>query len=321
METLYRQVYDAALAARMPVLVSHAKPDGDTLGSMLAFGAALDLAGRPHLRYCRDQAPKEYGFMSGVERIISDAEEVVAVEPDVVIVFDCGDLRYAGVDTLVPRLGNVTLVNIDHHPSNERYGKLNLVIPTASSTSEIVHSLLVQNGVTIDRDIATCLLAGICFDTSNFSNPATSAAVMKVGADLLRRGAKFRTVLKHFVGNKSVPMLRLWGLALSRLTLNKDYDVASTVITQDDLTATGADEEMCGGVTNFLNAVLDVPTVLMLTELPGGYVKGSFRTTGDIDVSKLAKTFGGGGHKKAAGFTIKGRLVEKEGVWTVETSQ
>lgn len=313
MEHLYREAFRLALEAETPVLIAHAKPDGDTVGALLAFGNALEAAGKRHLRYCRDPLPKQYAFLAGAETVTSDEEAVAAARPDLAVVFDSGDLRYAGAEALVARLGSPRIVNIDHHPSNARYGQLNLVEPRASSTSEIVHSILSASGVRIDREIATCLMTGICFDTSTFSNPATTAMAMTVGADLLRRGAKFPSVLRNVVRNKPVPLLRLWGVALSRLEHYRGFDAATTAITQADMEAVGADEEMTGGVTNFLNAFLDVPTVLLMIELPGGRVKVSMRTSGEMDLSKVAAGFGGGGHKKAAGFTIPGRLVERGG--------
>lgn len=318
MEQLYKQAFAIALEARHSLLVSHPKPDGDTLGAMVAFGNALDVAEKEHTRFCRDVVPKHYRFMPGVDRVTSDEALVRRMKPDAIFVFDAGDLRFANIDVLVKDLGNPMVVDIDHHVSNERFGHVNIVVTDASSTAEVVHRLLVANGVHIDRETATCLLTGVCFDTSTFSNPATSVTALAVGAELLRRGAKFSAVLQHLVRNKPVTSLRLWGIALSRLTWNEKYQVASTIITHEDLATTQADEETTEGLSNFLNAVLNVPTVLVLREMPGGFIRGSFRTTGDRDVSKIAKALGGGGHKKAAGFSVKGRLVEKEGRWHVE---
>ncbi|MBP9748721.1 DHH family phosphoesterase [Patescibacteria group bacterium] len=315
MEQLYRQAYQTALAARHPLLVSHPKPDGDTLGAMVAFGHALDVAGKAHTRFCVDVPPKQYHFMPGVDRVISDVAQVRAARPDAVFVFDAGDLRFAGIDQLLRELVPQHIVNIDHHVSNARFGTVNVVVVDASSTAEVVHRILVANGVPITHGIATCLLTGLCTDTSNFSNPATSAPALAVGAALLRHGGKFSAVLKHLVRNKTVSTLRLWGIALSRLAYNEQYGTASTVITLQDLATTQAEEEATEGLSNFLNAVLDVPTVMVLRELQGSFVRGSLRTTGTRDVSLVAKALGGGGHKKAAGFTVRGRLEEQDGRW------
>ncbi len=319
MDHLYREAWRTALVSRHPLLVSHKKPDGDTLGAMLAFGAALDAAGKAHTRFCADSPAANYRFMPGVERVVSDPALVAAAKPDAVFLFDAGDLAFAGVDRLVAELGSPTVVNVDHHASNTRFGKVNVVVTDASSTAEVVHRMLAANGVRPDREAATCLLTGLCTDTSNFSNPATSASALSVGAELLSRGAKFDAVLEHIVRNKSLPTLRLWGLALSRLTWNRQYGVASTVILLQDLAETRAEETATEGVSNFLSAVLDVPVIMVLYELPGGRVRGSLRTTEEIDVSAIAKAFGGGGHTKAAGFTVNGRLVLADGAWKLES--
>lgn len=315
MDYLYRQAYQIALTARQPLLVSHAKPDGDTLGAMMAFGHALDAAGKEHVRFCVDVPPRQYGFMPGIDRVVSDTAVVRTVRPDAVFVFDAGDLRFAGVDQLLSELGPQHIVNIDHHVSNGRFGTLNVVVVDASSTAEVVHRLLVANALPITHGVATCLLTGLCYDTSTFSNPATSAPALAVGAALLRHGGKFSAVLTHLVHNKTVSTLRLWGIALSRLAYNEQYGTASTVITLQDLATTQAEEEATEGLSNFLNAVLDVPTVMVLRELQGGFIRGSLRTTGDRDVSLVARALGGGGHKKAAGFTMRGQLLEQNGRW------
>lgn len=321
MENRFRAIYGEVLAARHPLLVAHAKPDGDALGAVLAFGRFLESRGRLHTRFCIDPVPPEYAFMPGVERMIHDEAAVRAARPDLAVIFDSGDLAYAGVERLLSELGDPPIINIDHHGTNRAFGRTNVVVPEASSTAEIVHRFFSANQIDVDREMATCLLTGICFDTFNFSNPGTSAAALGLGAELLRRGARFSAVQKYLLQNKSVTTLRLWGVVLSRLTWNAKYGVAATVIRQDDLLAAGADEEAIKGISNFLNNVLNVPTVLVLTELPGGFVRGSFRTTGELDVAKISRAFGGGGHRKAAGFTIKASVVEKNGEWRIESGK
>ena len=320
MGTGYQEIYQAIRQARLPVLVAHLCPDGDTLGSVLAMSLHLEDLGAPHFCFCRDKVPRELAYLPGAERVQNDESLFVKNSPDLVVVFDSGDLRIAGLDEIAKNLKLPNIINIDHHASNERYGQLNLVDSAASSTSEIVYNLFTALKVPTSREMATCLFTGVSFDTSLFSNAATSVAALEVGAELLRRGAKFNVIFQNLFKKNSVTLLILWGLALSRIAPNPRYGIATTVITQDDLALLGADEEMTSGITNFLNKVLDVPTVLLLVEMPNGLIKGSFRTTSDADVSKIAKAFGGGGHKKAAGFTIKGRLVNENGNWKVEST-
>lgn len=317
MEHLYTQALQVARDASHPLLVAHPRPDGDTLGAMLAFGHTLDAIGKTHTRFCVDQPDKQYRFLPGVEQVTSNIAHVHAMKPDAVFVFDAGSLAYAGIDVLVKDLGIKKIVNIDHHATNERFGTLNIVQTSASSTAEVVHQLLHANQMTPTRAGATCLLTGLCTDTSNFSNPATTASALAVGAELLRRGAGFRDVLTHLVKNKSVPTLKLWGIALSRLLYDPETRIASTALFLDDVIAAGAQEETTEGISNFLGAVMNVPIIFVLKEGEGGMVKGSLRTVGNDDVSLIAKQYGGGGHKKAAGFATKGTIVQEARRWTI----
>lgn len=313
----YEQVRDVVLKARHPLLISHKKPDGDTLGAMLGFARFLTAHGKPHTRFCVDAVPGPYQFMPGAEGVIHDASHVLRVQPDVVVLFDAGDMVFAGVDALVRDLAPEHIVNIDHHITNTRFGTLNVVVTDASSTAEVVHRFFQTVGQPVDRDTATCLLTGLCTDTSNFSNPATTASALSMGADLLSRGAQYTDVLRHIVKNKSVPMLKLWGIAFSRIRYNFTYNMATTVITQKDIEEAGVSDDTTEGISNFLNAVMDVPTVMVLKEGKDGTVRASLRTTGDRDVARLSAFFGGGGHKKAAGFAIRGRLAQTDGSWSV----
>ena len=162
------------------------------------------------------------------------------------------------------------------------------------------------------------MLTGILSDTSHFTNPATNSISLEGASHLLLCGGRLNDITRYLVHNKSVPGLQLWGKALERIKENKKEGMASTVIREQDLIEIGIDgNEAIEGLSNFLGAVLDVPIIMVLTEKPGGIVKGSLRSATD-DVSKIAKSFGGGGHKKAAGFEIAGKIIEKKGIWQVE---
>jgi phosphoesterase RecJ-like protein len=223
------------------------------------------------------------------------------------VVFDSGDLRYAGVHEHMPRLPKgYQFINIDHHVTNERYGQINIVLPEASSTCEIVWRFFQANGLALDERLATSLLTGLYTDTSNFSNAATNPTSIEAAADLVANGARHQEILKHLLHDKSVELLHIWGLLLSRLSYNETYDVASTYILNSDVA--GLPNEDVDGAANFLNGVVgECDTILTLRELPGNQVKGSFRSV-KRDVSRVAKLLGGGGHKKAAGFTVSGKI-------------
>ncbi len=321
MEDIYKKIWEVVRSSKHILLISHKKPDGDTLGAMLAFGAVLDGAGITHTRFCVDEVPGAYFFMPGSHRVTSDCHKVWDARPDVVVSFDAGDLAFAGVEELISRIfPKPFLINIDHHHTNSRFADINAVVTDAASTTEVVHRFLFTNNIAVDIKIATCIFTGLCTDTGNFSNPATTVSSLRLGGELLAEGASFGSVFRALWKNKSLSSLRLWGLALERLRYNPEIQIATTALFLKDLADSGNNEEAAEGISNFLSSVLNVPIVLVLRETVDGRVKGSYRTTAEHDVSALAAKFGGGGHKKAAGFTITGKIEETLEEWKVLTT-
>ncbi len=314
---LYRHAHDALGRAKRALLVSHPKPDGDTLGAASAVLNFCRAAGIPATGFCMDPVPAQYLYMPGTELFTNDPSVFDGAIHDVVAVFDAGDLRFAGIaERLAAMQPRPFIINFDHHATNERYGDINIVDVAASSTAEVTYRFLETIGADIDRATATCLLTGILTDTGSFSNAATTSTSLEAGSDLMRRGAKIQEVASRLMRNKPIAALRLWGEALSRVKYDKKTDTASTAIFAKDMD--GVDDEHVEGVSNFMNQFLDVGTVLVLKELPGGKVRGSLRSASEIDVAARAKALGGGGHKKAAGFTIPGKIVETADEWKVE---
>jgi bifunctional oligoribonuclease and PAP phosphatase NrnA len=303
---LFHRLHEAVQNADRILLVAHKKPDGDTLGSSSSFFNWCLREGKNVTAFCVDTPGSTFHYLDELHRYTNDPV-VFHDAYDLVIVFDSGDLKYCGVDAHIPNIPlGYTLVNLDHHVTNTRFGDLNIVLTDASSTAEVVYRFFEENTVHIDDRMATSLLTGLCTDTSNFSNAATNTGAVRAASSLVSSGGRFTDILKHIWNNQSVEALRLWGLMLSRLQYNETYDVVSTYLLQSDMNA--GTKDLVEGMSNFLNAVTgSIDTILVLTELPEGYVKGSFRSIAR-DVSKVAKLFGGGGHKKAAGFTVKGRI-------------
>ena len=315
---LHRNAADVLRRARHVLLVSHPKPDGDTLGAATAMYNWCKRVGIPASGFCIDVVPSQYAYMPGSEDFTNDKTAFMSGRHDVIAVFDAGDLRFAGISEMVAALSpRPTILNFDHHNTNERFGDINIVDITASSTAEVVYDFLHTAGADIDRDIATCLLTGILTDTGTFSNPATTWTSLEAASDLVRHGAKMQEVAGKLIRNKSLTSLRLWGKVLGRLKHHERLGVSSTAIFAHEIAEEGIDEEHVEGISNFLNQFLDTKVVLVLKELPDGKVKGSFRTAEDIDVSLPAKMLGGGGHKKAAGFTVPGKIVEMADGWRV----
>ncbi len=312
-----RQFFNSIRKAGKVLVISHAKPDGDTVGANLALLHFLEREGKEFRSFCPTPPPKEFSFLPKSFYLKSD-QNVFLERFDLVVVLDSGDLRYAGLEEHLDKISGAPILNIDHHPTNEHFGYINIVDDRASSTTEIIYKLFQKENILIEKNIATCLLTGILTDTSNFSNPATTYDVLGIASELLSSGASYYAILKNALSGQPVPVLKLWGEILSRLQMN-EYGMAVTVVTKDDWEAENLDEDALSGMANFLNNLDGVEAVLILKEEGEGFVRGSMRTSKeDLDLSELAKFFGGGGHKKAAGFSIPGKISKDQaGRWVI----
>lgn len=319
-QILINKLEQLILAAKKILILTHQKPDGDALGSGLAFCEFLDTLGKTNDFFALGPITTSADFLPGRKKIKSDFGKIALSNYALIIILDCGDLKQTGIEAELRALpADFPIVNIDHHQTNENFGILNILDSESSSTAEIVFSLFEQLNFPVSKNAATSLLTGLITDTANFSNPATTFSSLEAAGRLLARGAKLGEISSNVLQNKSLDVLKFWGKILSRLTENKELGVVTTVITREDLELANLDEEALEGVTNFLNNLKGAKMVLVLKALEDGKIKGSFRTTTPgVDVSRLAKTFGGGGHAKAAGFTIPGKLVKIEGGWRIE---
>lgn len=305
---LHKRVNDLLLQSVHTLIIIHQMPDSDCIGSAVALSRYLDKVGKRHRIFCKHLPGKQFHFLDGVEKITNDVGVFNDKRFTNILVLDSSDLYYAGVNEYLQNIDYSPApktINIDHHITNGHFADINIVAPEFSSTTQILYDFFMTNGISIDKEMATALLAGIIGDTDGFSNPATTFSSLEAASQLLLLGARYHKVNDNNFKNKSIDTLKLWGKVLSRLKVNKELEVAYTYITKDD-----AQIAHPLGITNFLNNLTGIKAVLVLKELPDGRIKGSLRTTQDnVDVSSIASLFGGGGHKKAAGFSIPGRLV------------
>lgn len=312
----FHEAHHALVNAKKVLVIAHRKPDGDTLGAACGVMTVLAKRGIEVRGFCVDKVPEQYAFLPNSDRMTTDPA-VFMTELDLVTVVDSGDLTYAGVDEHFKKLRpGVKIVNLDHHLINVRFGHVNAVDPQASSASEVIYRLFTEMDEPLDDESATCFITGILTDTNGFNNPQASARSFAAASELLKLGARFQQPWRRLLRNRSLTSLRLWGEVLSRLKFDERHGIASTVLFQKDFVL-NAEEENVDGISNFLNMYLDVPVVLVLKENTDGKVKGSMRSTGRRDVAALAETLGGGGHRLAAGFALKGKVVEREHGWTV----
>jgi phosphoesterase RecJ-like protein len=299
-----KQIHELLLASEHIRLIPHPNPDGDACGAVAALGLYL----KNHLKkveiFCTTPVPRQYAFLPLMDTVTTDTT-VWNNPSDVVLVCDSGDPVYAGIDTYLQKNTHQKLVNIDHHPRNTQFGDLNLVLTDRSSTCEVLYEYFVANQVTITPDMATALLCGIVYDTGSFSNSATSGRSLAVAGTLVRQGASMKNIVKFMYRDKNLNVLKLWGTALSNLAYDKTLDIVSLSITLRDMLSCGVDEDGANGIANFMNTLKDGRVHMVFREKPNGMIKVSMRTTHeDIDLSEIAQAFNGGGHRKAAGFSI-----------------
>ncbi|MBT4121020.1 MAG: bifunctional oligoribonuclease/PAP phosphatase NrnA [Candidatus Magasanikbacteria bacterium] len=318
-----KHIHNEIKKADKILLICHQNPDGDALGSISALAHFLDIVGKQYETFCLTESSKHLSALPHI--VIPNADRSIwqNANHDLIIVLDSGNLEYAGIDKYIEKLNHEpTIINIDHHPTNNKFGSYNLVIEEASSTTEILYFFFKYNNIEITKNMAMALLTGLITDTENFSNSGTTENSLKVASSLIHRGANFNQVKTWFLKNKPVTTLKLWGVVLSRLTLHEKSDVIYTYITQNDIKSHGGDETESEGIANFLNNLSEGQASLFLKEQVGGKFKGSLRTTRDgVDVSVIAEQLGGGGHKKAAGFSIDGPVEDAlNQIWqTVES--
>lgn len=299
------------------LLLSHKNPDGDTIGSNLALHLYLKTLNKNITSFCIDELPDYLNFLPQ-SNLISNDHLVFTKKYDLVIILDSGSLEYAGVKDLLTALDNdYKLINIDHHATNLLYGDINLVIYNASSASEIIFRLLKDWNIDWNNQIATCLACGIVTDTGGFLNPATNYQSLVAASELVDNGANINQIVQITLSKNNLLDLKIWGRAFERLTKIDKYDLVYTFLTEEDYIETGVNKDAADNLVNFLQLLKEARVVLLLTE-DNGMIKGSFRTTQDIDVSELAKLFGGGGHKKASAFSFKGRLINEDNKLRIE---
>ncbi len=303
--------------AKRILCMCHRNPDGDAVGSLLGMGMLLERAypEKPILFYCKDPAPSTFSILPGVQRIQSSPDPQ---EGDVVVFVDCAEPKQTDFHETHSQLFDKTYltISIDHHPTNTKFADLNFIVPDAASAAEIVVELADALEWEMTSDTATCLLTGVYTDTGGLLHSNTTAKVYRTVARLLRAGARQQAVVTAVFRTAKLSTLKLWGRVLEKITLTEEGGAISA-LTKGDFRATGAEYSELTGVIDYVNAVPGMRFSLILSERDGGMVKGSLRTLrDDVDVSEMASKFSGGGHRKAAGFSLPGTL-QPEVRWKV----
>lgn len=285
------------------LLTAHEGPDGDALGSLLGMHGLLEMLGKDSVKFLAAKEfplPVEYRHL----RLEDVFHEPPADLRDRVVVFlDCGNIDRMPVDFL--KTGGKLVVNIDHHHDNTRFGDLDFVDPSASCTAEMVFGLARKLDVRISPEMARSLYIGIITDTGKFMYGSTSAHTHRVVADLIEAGVDVDDVNRRIYESIPVEKLRLLGRAIENFETHCDGDLVISYISEDDYREVGAGEEMTEGIIDHLRSIEGIRVAAVIRDQVSrgrALRKLSLRASDDIiDVSAIAREFGGGGHKRAAG--------------------
>jgi phosphoesterase RecJ-like protein len=300
-ETLLHKVFQELSQANRVLLISHIRPDGDAVGSLIGLGLSLQESGKEVQMVLADGIPEIFRHIPGSEQVKKKGQGVF----EMTVVVDCSDKGRAG-----DALNGVSLpdVNIDHHPTNTGFGKYNLVDESAVATAEILGQYLPEYGFPITKEVADALLFGMITDTLGFRTNNMTSRAMKTAAALMDAGGDLPGLYQKGLLNRTYSAARFWGAGLS--SLQRDGKLIWATLSLDDRTTAGYPGRDDADLINFLSTIKSIDVVIMFTEQEKGKVKVSWRATPEYDVAQVAMHFGGGGHTAAAGATVEGNLKE-----------
>jgi phosphoesterase RecJ-like protein len=282
------------------LVCSHSRPDGDAVGSVLAFGMLLEQMGKRADLVTADRIPAIYRYLPGSESIRSALR--VHGPYDAAILLECDGLER----TRLRGLEEFFLINIDHHISGRPDAHLNWIDRDAASVGELVYRLVKAAGAKVTPQMAACLYTTVLTDTGSFSYGSLSASTFALARELVLAGADPAAIAQEVYYSAPASKLMLLGAALGNL--QREGRLAWLWITHQDMVRTRAAEEDCEGIVNFALGIAGIEAAVFLRELPEGRFRLSLRSKGKIDVAAIAGKLGGGGHENAAGCTLDGPL-------------
>ena len=296
------RICDAILSRQRFVLTSHARPDGDSIGSQLAMAYALEALGKDVRLVNADAAPEHYFEFPGVDRIEITAE--TTTDADAVIVMECSDLTRTGV----AGLGDRFLINIDHHAGNRMYGAINWFDESAAACGEMVFDIIKALGVPLSEEIATHIYLAILTDTGSFHHSNITPRTFEICRQTVEAGVNPAIMARRVYDSNSFGKLKLIGALLDQMLLVDEGRLA--IMRMDDamLEACGCTNNDTEGIINLPLTAREIQAVVFFKGTPNGEIRVSMRSKYDVDVRRVANSFGGGGHKNAAGFTVQGSL-------------
>jgi phosphoesterase RecJ-like protein len=299
--TEIRAVADALRAAKRVSAICHENPDADTIGAAIAVSLIAERLGAEAEVVSADGIPPVFAYLPR----IGEVRPRPMLPPDLAVICDSATLERVGriAREQAEWLSRATLLNIDHHISNNGFGHLNLVDPQAAATCEVLVRLVDELGVELDAELATALLTGIVRDSHGFSDRSTSGDTLRAAARLVDAGAPLSLIHRNTLSELPYPTMALWGKMLAGMGQAADGRIVYTTLTQAMLQETGTEQHDADGLAEFLARAKGADVTLLLREMGPSETRVSIRTTDAVDATRIAAFFGGGGHTRRAGCT------------------
>jgi phosphoesterase RecJ-like protein len=296
---LYRVLECIAANTRF-VVTSHARPDGDAVGSALACGEILRRLGKQADVAMSDRVPHIYRTLPYADQVIG--ANLLKAEYDAVIILECDSLARTGLNGFQPPF----VINVDHHFSAKPFGNINWIDPEACATAEMIFQLGRGASVTITKNIATCLYTAVMTDTGSFRFAGTCERTFALAGELVRCGADPVQCANNVYFANPLSKIRLLGSALS--TLRREGSIAWMHITRAQMQECGALDEDAEGLVNYALSIEGVQVAVFFREILDHHYRVSLRSKPGVDVAAIAESFGGGGHHNASGCSVDGRI-------------
>jgi phosphoesterase RecJ-like protein len=297
---MVREVLNQIERRQRFALTSHARPDGDAIGSVLAFAQILRQMGKEAQVILHDPVPRIYRPLPFTDSVVH--APIVNGSYDAVILLECDSIQR----TRLQGLDDKFLISIDHHVSGRPFAHVNWIEPQACATGELVYRVAREAGVRISPEIATCLYTAVVTDTGSFMFEGTNQHTFVLARELVRYGADPARVARNIYFSHSTAKMKLLGAALSNL--HREGPLAWIWVTREQMARAGALEEDCEGLVNYALAIQGVEVAAFFRETADGSYRLSLRSKGQVDVAAVSSYFGGGGHRCASGCALQGPL-------------
>lgn len=305
------KVLDLIRESKKILITSHQNPDGDALGSMLGLGLGLEKIGKNVKLYSKDGVPEILEFLPHSDKIVSSINEIEGPF-DIAFAVDCTGTNRAGKEfEEYARSDNCKkVVIIDHHETSDSSADLHLLDQTASSTGMMIYTVLKALDIEMDEPISQNIYTTIVSDTGSFSYSNTNSDTLKVAAELVQGGADPSQISQALYENEPLRKIELLKLVIPTLDITENKNIASIFVDKDMFQKTGTTREDTEGMVNIPRSIKGVEVAILFRQEGDSEWKMSLRSKGNLNVAKIAESFGGGGHARAAGCSVQGNILD-----------